>query len=139
MTRFLHAFFVDLYEAEFAEDPVEETSKPEPALSTAAPATSDPRANAAAKPLESYITVPKSAPVSMPASSISAPAPQPIATYESNTGSAPTFTQKIPTYEEPATDYSVPRTQPGGAAAAGFQSLNAQERSVRPSEMKDEG
>jgi len=133
---------LDLYEAEFEEELAGQPPKSEPTAATtpATPTTADPRAHAAsAKSSTASEPAPKPTPIqAAPVSAIPAPAPQPIATYESNTTTAPTYTQHIPTYEEPANDYSVPRTGSAGGIG-GFQNLNAQDRTVRPSEMKDEG
>ncbi|ETW84757.1 hypothetical protein HETIRDRAFT_103262 [Heterobasidion irregulare TC 32-1] len=46
-------------------------------------------------------------------------------------------TQQIPTYQEPLEDDY--HASYGGAANGGYQQISVQERSIRPSEMKDEG
>ncbi|KAJ6579580.1 hypothetical protein DFH09DRAFT_1445712 [Mycena vulgaris] len=116
----------DLYgndDADFGEQPedgqtADTTSQPEPKLaakpapapSTSKPATVDTSQQQQAHP----------GPTS---------APTPIATF------AP-VTQQIPTYEQPQ-----PAEYRNAAASSGdaYQNMSAAERSVRPSEMKDEG
>ncbi|TFK67286.1 hypothetical protein BDN72DRAFT_109581 [Pluteus cervinus] len=69
-----------------------------------------------------------------PASTTTSGAPSAITSVTSNSYSPPT--QKIPTYEQPQTnDYrnGPPRSE------GDYQNIPVNERSIRPSEMKDEG
>ncbi|KAJ7735129.1 hypothetical protein DFH07DRAFT_753992 [Mycena maculata] len=116
----------DLYgndESEFAEQ------APEDGTSTEATSQPEPSAKPAAKP------APTPAPASIDTSqqqSHSGPtsAQTPIAPF------AP-VTQQIPTYEQPQpSEY---RNAGASAGDGAYQNMSAAERSVRPSEMKDEG
>ncbi|KAJ7755183.1 hypothetical protein B0H16DRAFT_1722393 [Mycena metata] len=114
----------DLYgndEPEFAEQAGEEgattetTSQPE---TSAKPAPKAAPAPSASTPATVDANQQKSAPAN---------APTPIASFMP-------VTQQIPTYEQPQ-----PSEYRGAGAGDAYQNLSASERSVRPSEMKDEG
>jgi len=65
----------------------------------------------------------------------------PVASAHPSGSAIPTYTQpqtqQIPTYEQPLTnDY---RDLTAGRADGGYQNIPVTERTVRPSEMKDEG
>ncbi|KAG6836858.1 hypothetical protein H0H93_002101 [Arthromyces matolae] len=91
-------------------------------------------------------SVPETKPVTAAVKeTISTPNPAPVPTMPETNGvsqyTSPTFsqpqmvTQQIPTYEQPEyTDYreAIP-------TAGGYQNIQVNERSIRPSEMKDEG
>ena len=90
--------------------------------------TSESNGTAYSSTTTSYQTQTKSTPVTSSATSS-------IPTYSSST--PPSQPQKIPTYEQP-----IPSS--GGSSiirpeSAGLQKIPVNERSVRPSEMKDEG
>lgn len=109
--------------------------KDAPSASAPAPSTSTPVPAAAA-------AVPKPAAAAVPA--YVAPAPQPIASYVTPTApptqplTSPSAPQQIPTYQESTDD--VPAVHPQQSMyKPGNNNLQNPERSVRPSEMKDEG
>ncbi|KAJ7165602.1 hypothetical protein C8R43DRAFT_1122313 [Mycena crocata] len=116
----------DLYgndEPDFAEQ------APEDGTSTEATSQPEPTAKPAPKPA--------------PAPSTSTQASSETAQQQSHTGpinagtpiaSFVPVTQQIPTYEQPQ-----PSEYRGGGSGDAYQNMSAAERSVRPSEMKDEG
>jgi RNA-binding protein Musashi len=84
----------------------------------------------------------------VPAAAIKTPATEtyPVQTYEeytlTNTQSGPPAyaapaTQQIPTYQQPQSDYAPDSGQHEGVGS--YDRQHSHERSVRPSEMKDEG
>ncbi|KAF8876001.1 hypothetical protein BD779DRAFT_1475837 [Infundibulicybe gibba] len=124
----------DLYGNDEADFP--ETNEEKDAQPVAEPTTTDPRTAPASKPAETSTSKPPTAPpleTSVPASQsptqISAPTPI-----------APTFvpqTQQIPTYEQPQpSEY---RDMSASRSDGMYQNIPVNERTVRPSEMKDEG
>ncbi|KAF8173796.1 hypothetical protein K438DRAFT_1980672 [Mycena galopus ATCC 62051] len=99
---------------EQAADNAEAASAPEPA----------------AKPAVKAEPVPATIP---PAASEQKPQPIPTTAQAPIPAYMP-VTQQIPTYEQPQ-----PYESRGAGASGEYQNMSASERSVRPSEMKDEG
>lgn len=120
---------LDLYETDFADAPQDDKS----AIQTPAEPKQESQAASIPKPAETTTT---KAPTSIDTSTVqSYSAPSSAQTPIAPAISPPT--QQIPTYEEPqASDY---RELPPPRNDGGYQNISVAERSVRPSEMKDEG
>ncbi|KAI0059322.1 hypothetical protein BV25DRAFT_1140373 [Artomyces pyxidatus] len=97
---------------------------------------------AASEPAEEFDTKPTLKSLSpQPAPAATAPAPTPISSWSEPSTSAslptahsePPIAQQIPTYSESSdADFREPPN-------AAYETMSVQERSIRPSEMKDEG
>ncbi|KAK0227067.1 hypothetical protein EDD85DRAFT_157608 [Armillaria nabsnona] len=114
----------DLYDTDFADQAPDEkaTAAPEQAHQESTPTpVSRPQETAPAKP-------------SPPSIDVRTPV---FSTPTVQTPIAPTIlppTQQIPTYEQPQDDYG-----DSSRADGGYQNISVAERTIRPSEMKDEG
>ncbi|KAA1478444.1 hypothetical protein DENSPDRAFT_885884 [Dentipellis sp. KUC8613] len=134
----------DLYGTEETEFTGGKDSITEEAQAPTSPAA---ESSAPPKPATTPVVKEKEEPKPIP-SLASTPAPAPSATAAANpqpsTSAAPQpptpVTQQIPTYQENHEESYVVQTMPYGQQQGGYSPAAAgQERSVRPSEMKDEG
>ncbi|KAG7441631.1 uncharacterized protein BT62DRAFT_1011431 [Guyanagaster necrorhizus] len=114
----------DLYDTDFADQAQEEkpTTAPEQV-------PQEPVSTPASKPQQSAPVKPSPPSVDIRTPSYSTPAVQtPIAPMMMP------LTQQIPTYEQPQDDYG-----DSSRADGVYQNISVAERTIRPSEMKDEG
>jgi len=134
LSEFSTKSFSDLYENDFTDQAQEETEAPSP---TTEPA---PKETPAAAPPKPAVSTPNGTAKPVPAAIETSSERSYVIPTSEQSPSTPSFapaTQQIPTYEQPQpSEY---REQPPLRSDGSYQNIPVPERTVRPSEMKDEG
>ncbi|KAG2065924.1 hypothetical protein BDR04DRAFT_1031553 [Suillus decipiens] len=138
----------DLYGNDESEFPTSAENGDQSKLEESLPSEAPPQAHPASTVKPAPQTTSKQPSPVVPAAAIKAPVTEtyPVQTYEeyastNNQSGPPSYaapaTQQIPTYQQPQSDYASDLGQHEGVGS--YERQHSHERSVRPSEMKDEG